>query len=87
MGSIKGSRDHALATNEASKPNFKDWKKGNVTHYFSHSGDVSTVMCSRSHKEFLPEKSDCCLLSLHLKITHFDSVASVVITSVASVAS
>jgi hypothetical protein len=33
-----------------------------VTHYFGHSGDVSTVMCSGSHKDFLPEKSDCCLL-------------------------
>jgi hypothetical protein len=28
MGSIKGSRDHSLAANEASKPNFKDRKKG-----------------------------------------------------------
>jgi hypothetical protein len=28
MGSIKGSRDHSLAANEASKPNFKDQKKG-----------------------------------------------------------
>ena len=29
-----------------------------VTHYFGHSGDVSTMMCSSSHKEFFPEKSD-----------------------------
>jgi hypothetical protein len=28
MGSIKGSRDHAIAANKASKPNFKDRKKG-----------------------------------------------------------
>ena len=27
-----------------------------------HSGDVSTVMCSGSHKDLLPEKRDCCLL-------------------------
>jgi hypothetical protein len=33
-----------------------------VTHYFGHSSDVSTVMCSGSHKEFLLEKSDYCLL-------------------------
>jgi hypothetical protein len=33
-----------------------------VTHYFGHSGDVSIVMCSGSHKDLLPEKSDCCLL-------------------------
>ncbi len=33
-----------------------------VTHYFGHSGDVSTIMCSGSHKDLLPEKSDCCLL-------------------------
>jgi hypothetical protein len=30
-----------------------------VTHYFGHSGDVFTVMCSGSHKDLLPEKSDC----------------------------
>ena len=55
------------------QPRGKSWKgskrinhelKGfkDVTHYFGHSGDVSTVMCSGSHKDLLPEKSDCCLL-------------------------
>jgi hypothetical protein len=29
--------------------------------YFGHSGYVSIVMCSGSHKDLLPEKSDCCL--------------------------
>jgi hypothetical protein len=33
-----------------------------VTHYFGHSGDVSTIMCLGSHKDLLPEKNDCCLL-------------------------
>jgi hypothetical protein len=33
-----------------------------VTHYFGHSGDVSIVLYLVSHKDFLLEKSGCCLL-------------------------
>jgi hypothetical protein len=43
----------------------------NVTHYFGHSGDVSTVMCSGSHKDLLPEKSDCCLPLQNIFLSEF----------------
>jgi hypothetical protein len=51
-----------LSMSQVSSPGVTDPERVDVTHYFGHSGDVSTVMCSGSHKDLLPEKSDCCLL-------------------------